>query len=367
MKAVGLIVEYNPLHNGHLYHINEVRKKSNADILIAVISSTFTMRGDLSLFDKFTKAKQALLSSIDLVIELPLVLCMHKADIFAKNAVTLLNLAGAQEIWIGSEENNTSLYEKYYKNNQQIERLTRDEMKDGTSYKTITKKLIPLESNDILGYCYYKAIKDMNLDIELHTIQRVKSNYLDATPSDETVASALAIRRDLNLIDRFTPDYVSKDKDLILCEDKLFLPIKYRIMSSSPFELKEIMFVDEGIEFKLNDIYKFESIDSFIDYLSCKRYSKTRLKRMLIYILLNIKKVDMNQIASQPLDFLRVLGYSFEGRSYLSAIKKKVKLFTNIKYGLNSILDIELKISQILDSIYSKDLTKKEQAAPITV
>ena len=93
MKIVGLITEYNPLHNGHIHHINEVKKLSNADVLITVMSSSFTMRGDLSLFDKFTKTKQALKAGCDIVIELPLIYAIERADIFAKNAVLLLILA----------------------------------------------------------------------------------------------------------------------------------------------------------------------------------------------------------------------------------------------------------------------------------
>ena len=114
MKIVGVIVEYNPLHNGHVHHINEIKKQSNADIIIAVMSSTLTMRGELSLFDKFTKTKQALNNNIDVVIELPFSLGMHKADIFARNSVLLLNLLNVNEIWIGSESNDSTIFEKCY-------------------------------------------------------------------------------------------------------------------------------------------------------------------------------------------------------------------------------------------------------------
>ena len=109
LKIVGLIVEYNPLHNGHIHHINEVKTKSNADLIVAVMSSSFTMRGDLSLFNKFEKTKQALTSGIDLVIELPLVYSIERADIFSDNAVKILNLLNVNEIWIGSENNDISL------------------------------------------------------------------------------------------------------------------------------------------------------------------------------------------------------------------------------------------------------------------
>ena len=84
MKIVGLITEYNPLHNGHVYHYNQVKEKSGADIIISVTSSSFTMRGDLSLFNKFDKTNQALNMGIDLIIELPLIYTIQRGDIFSK-------------------------------------------------------------------------------------------------------------------------------------------------------------------------------------------------------------------------------------------------------------------------------------------
>ncbi|MCR5647827.1 MAG: nucleotidyltransferase family protein, partial [Acholeplasmatales bacterium] len=170
MKVVGLIVEYNPLHNGHIHHINEVKTKSNADIVIAVMSSTFTMRGDLSLFDKFTKTRQALDANIDLVVELPLVYSIERADIFADNAVKILNLLNVNEIWIGSESNDPTIYQKYYDN--KIELDNKDDYYN--SYKN--KSNIDLLPNDLLGYFYFKSIKDNNFNIELKTIKRINSN-----------------------------------------------------------------------------------------------------------------------------------------------------------------------------------------------
>nr|MCR5349769.1 nucleotidyltransferase family protein [Acholeplasmatales bacterium] len=150
MKIVGLITEYNPLHNGHVYHFNEVKKLSNADLVICVTSSSFTMRGDLSLFDKFTKTNQSLNMGIDLVIELPLIYTIQRADIFSKNAVDILNLCNVDEIWIGSEENNIDVYKKYY---EKLKSIDNKEDYD-TSYKT--KANINLLSNDTLGFFYYK-------------------------------------------------------------------------------------------------------------------------------------------------------------------------------------------------------------------
>lgn len=359
MKKVGLIVEYNPLHNGHIHHINEIKKNSNADILIAVMSSSFTMRGDLSIFDKYTKTKQALDSNLDLIIELPLVYAIERADIFALNAIKILNLFNVDEIWIGSENNNIDIYKSYYEESKLI-----DNKNDyNTSYKI--KSNIDLKSNDILGYSYYKAIKDNNFNIELKTIKRIESNYLDIKPISNNITSALSIRNDLSLIDSYTPEFVYNDKDKILDESKLFPYLKYKILSSSPLELKDIFFVDEGLENVLKNIKNYNNLNDFINSLASKRYTKTRIKRMLIYILLNIKKIEINEIYKNDINFIRVLGFNEIGKDYLSKIKKDINVYTNIKNDINLALDIELKTSNLLDMIYNLDLFKKELKGPI--
>lgn len=365
MKIVGTIVEYNPLHNGHVHHINQIKEQSNADIIVAVLSSSFTMRGDLSLFDKFSKTKHALSNNIDLVVELPTALCIQKADIFALNAVLLLNQLNVDEIWIGSEQNDTALYEECYNKLKDKNEYIKEKMKDGLSYKEITNELFPLLSNDLLGYTYYKAIRDNNLNITLKTIKRINSNYLDKVPSSLTITSAMSIRHDLSLLETYTPSYVYNDKKLILNENKLFDFIKYKILSTSKTELKNIFFVDEGLENKLFEIKNFNTLDDFIKHLSSKRYTSTRIKRMLVYILLNITKAEMNSVLEYDLDFVRILGFSANGKNYLSSIKKNTTIYTNIKNNINLILDIELRVSKILDSIYNLDLLSKEQKAPL--
>ena len=355
MKIVGIIVEYNPLHSGHAYHIEEIKRQAKPDLIIACMSSSITMRGDLSIFDKFNKTRQALHNSIDIVIELPMVYALERADIFSKNAVMLLNKLHVDEIWIGSEENNTLLYEKYY------DEFSVASPVNGESYKSASYKDMPFLSNDILGFGYYKAIRDNNYPILLKTIKRNSSNYLDKAPTDRVFASALAIRSNLSLINKYCPSYVSGP---ILDEEKLFPLLKYRILTSTPAELKEIFFVDEGIENKLSDIYSYNSFKGFTSYLTSKRYTSTRIKRMLMYILFNIKKDEINKILGEDIPYLRVLGYSQAGKEYLNKIKKEEVIYTNIKNGLHPSLDIEMRISRVLDQIYNLDLLLQEQKGP---
>lgn len=359
MKVVGTIVEYNPLHNGHIHAITEIRKKSQADILIAVLSGNFTMRGDLSLFDKFEKTKQALKASIDLVIELPFVLCVQNGDRFARNAVQQLYLAGAQELWFGSEMNDPTLYSTCYEQWKTLEaqEKIKEQLSCGKSYKEATASIINLPSNDLLGFCYYKAIQELNYPMTLHTIQRIGS--YNAVKAQE-YASAYAIRQDLSLIKDYCPNFIHPSK--IRDSRVLFLYLKYSILACSTSELKDIFLVEEGIENKLKKLQDFQTYEDFVELLSTKRYTKSRIQRMLSYILFHITKQEIQSIMNYS--YLRILGYSNVGKAYLNSLKKKTEILTNIKEGIHPALDIELKITKLLDMIYSTSTLYLEQKGP---
>ena len=363
LKIVGTIVEYNPLHNGHVYAINKIKEESKADVIIAVMSGDFTMRGELSLFNKFEKTDYALKAGIDLIIELPFVYTVHNADNFAKYSVKLLNEAKVDEIWIGSEGNDSSIFEQYYQkwNNPENQKLIKDKLDQGLSYKAASSEIINLPSNDLLGFSYFKAIKELKLDIKLNTIQRIGTGYYDEAPN--IYASAYAIRKNHSLIKDYCPSYLNISN--IRNEQLLFDYLKYRILSSSTMELKNIFLVDEGLENKLNSINNYQSYDDFVASLTNKRYTKSRIQRMLAYILFNIDKDTMQQILNDENTHIRVLGYSNKGLNYLRTIKKQTTIYTNIKNEYNQVLDITLKISKILDHIYNTNQAKLEAKRPI--
>ena len=364
MKVVGIIVEYNPFHNGHQYHINEVRKKSNADVLIAVMSSSVTMRGELSIFDKFTKTKQALEASCDLVIELPFALACQNSDLFAKHTVKMLANAKVEEIWIGSESNDPKTFEKAYIEftKPDVDDKIKGHMKRGLSYKMATNLIYPLQSNDLLGYSYYKAIIHNNLNIKLKTIARVGDDYLNKKASNNGFASAMAIRGNLELLDKYTPEFVSRSKEFILNDEELFKYLKYQIVSKDTEYLEKLFFAEEGLENKLKEIIKYNDLETFVNALTSKRYTSSRIRRFLMYVLFDITKAEMKSILSNDIDFIRVLGFNENGQAYLSAIKNEINIFTNIKSGDNPILDIEMKLSKILDAIYDLKLVEQEQS-----
>ena len=365
LKIVGTIVEYNPLHNGHAYAISKIKEESKADVIIAVMSGDFTMRGELSLFNKFEKTHQALNIGIDMVIELPFPYTVQNSDLFSEYAIKLLNLCHVNEVWFGSESNNSILYEKYYNawkddsNQLKIKEL----MNTGMSYKMATSTIINLPSNDLLGFSYYKAIKDNNFNMTVHTIQRVGSGYLDENPN--IFASAYSIRKDKSLINEYCPKFINQDN--IRDTNLLFNHLKYQILNNDISTLKNIFLVEEGIENKLKDIYKYNNLEDFINYLISKRYTRSRIQRILLYVLFNISKDMMHTIKVNEPAFIRVLGYNDTGLTYLKQIKKDVSIYTNIKNNQNDILDITIKISKILDLIYDQNLLSLEQSKPIYI
>lgn len=370
MKIVGIIVEYNPLHNGHIYHINNIKKNANPDLIIAVMSGNIVNRGEISVFNKFDKTSLALECGVDIVLELPSIFTIQRADIFARKAIEILNYLNVEEIWIGSEENNISIYKDYYNitHKESYNDKLKEFLNNGFSYKTSSNlaleyfNLKPLLSNDILGLSYYSAILDNKYNIKLHTIKREGNNYLDINNKDY-LSSASSIRNNQDNIKNQVPIFcynLYKEKGF-LDNEKIFNYLKYTILSSN---LSNIFLIDEGFENALKTVYKYNNFNDFLQSLDTKRYTNTRIKRIFLSILFNLNKDEITNLNDLPLDFVRVLGYSSNGKEYLSTIKKDKKIYTNIKEGINKILDIEIRISKILDVIYNTNLLTLEQKGP---
>lgn len=368
MKKIGIVVEFNPLHNGHLYFLNQIKKEPD-DILIAVMSGNLVNRGEINALSKFDRTYLALNYGIDLVLELPSIYAMQSAEVFAKNAIDILNYVGIDELYFGSEIANKYIYNDYIDamNSSKYNLLLKDNLDKGISYKKASNEalkefnLCDLKSNDTLGLFYYKRIIDMNYKINIIPIKRIVSDYLDLSTDDE-IASATAIRYNQENIKMQVPtlSYSLYKEKGFYDNNKIFNYLKYQILSSN--NLSNIFMSDEGIYNKLEEIKKYNNLDSFIDYLVSKRYTKTRIKRILLSTLFNITK---DNIDKSDINYVRVLGYNKKGQNYLNSIKKNTTIYTNIKEGINKALDIELKISKIIDLIYNANLLQLEQKGPI--
>ena len=366
MEIIGIIGEYNPFHNGHIYHINKIKEKYPDSLIILVLNGYFLQRGEISILTKEDKTNIALNHNIDIVIELPFVYGTQSADIFANTAIRLLNELKVNRIIFGSESNdiekltliaNTQLNDKNYDKN------VKEYLDKGYNYPTVMAKALKINNfdflpNDLLGISYIKSILINRYDIQIETIQRT-NDYKDIK-SNNTIISASNIREKLNNnknITKYLPND-SLNKIININNNKLFTLLKYKINTDK--DLSIYLDVDEGIEYRLKKlINKSTNLDNFIYNIKTKRYTYNKINRMLIHILIGLTKKD-NKIVS--LDYLKIIGFNNDGQKYLNSIKKDITLSLNPN---NSLLnEYELKSSLIYDLInntntYSFELSNK--------
>ncbi len=333
METVGIICEYNPFHNGHMYHINKVKSLYPDAIIVLVLGGYFLERGDVSLISKWNKTKIALDYGVDLVLELPLLYGVNSGDYFAHNAVLALNAANVSKIVFGSECNDVEFL-KTIASEQSLESFNfkvKEYLDMGENYPTSLSKAlnVSLSSNDLLGVSYIKAINSINKSIEPVTIKR--TNEYNDLESNEKIVSASNIREMLNNkvnIKEFIPNY---DINFInaVDEKKMFYLLRYRILTDN--SLNSYLGVDEGIENRINKvILEVNTYSELIDKIKSKRYTVSRVKRMLIHILLGIKKEDIEV----PFEKVRILGFNSNGKAYLRKLNCSILVYKmNSRYS----------------------------------
>ena len=368
MKALGIVVEYNPLHNGHKYHFEEAKRITGADIVIAVMSSSFVQRGEPAIINKEERVKLALELGVDLVIELPFLYTVENADYFAYGAIHLLNELKVDCICFGSETGNTEEFLRKYDISSiaqpHLDFLVHDYMDQGMSYPAaFSKALKDIDSfmldepNDILGYAYMNVIKSNNMNIEVHTIKR-DGDYSSDILSN-TLPSAKAIRHSLvnnEDVSSYVPFNISNMKYTYL--EDYFDILKYKLVTSSHEQIASIHLVTEGIEYLLKDkIIESNSMEEFIKKCTSKRYTAARIKRIIIHILVGTNKKEAKEILASKPPYARILGINKKGQEYLSIKRKSIKIpvlnrFKGKEYAL---LQLEKKASYVYYCKYDKE------------
>lgn len=357
MKSIGIICEYNPFHNGHVYHINKVKEMFPDYVIILVMSGNFTQRGDASLISKWDKTEIAL-NYVDLVVELPFVFSAQSADVFAKGAISILNNLNVEAIIFGSECNNIQELKEVVKvqKKKKYNSLVKDYLNNGLNYPTAMSKavynlsgIIINSPNDLLGLSYMKEIEKTN--IKAITIKRT-NDFHDKTLNK--IASATAIREALKNkknIKKFVPKETLKYMKNIKFTEDYFPLLKYKIISS---DIKQYLDVDEGIENRIkNYILEAKSLEDLISKVKNKRFTYNKIKRMFIHILCGFTKEEAKK--NKEIKYIRVLGFNNKGRKYLKEIKKNnIPVITSYKKDLE-MLQIENRVSLI----YNNDLDYK--------
>lgn len=374
--SIGIICEYNPFHNGHLYQINEIKKIYPDSTIICVMSSSFTERGDISILNKWDKTEIALKYGIDLVIELPFVFSSQSADIFAKGATNILNHLKVDKLIFGSETNDIGLLNKLVDiqlNNKNYDKLVKEYLDKGYNYPTaMSKSLYDLskikidQPNDILGISYIKELKKLKSNIEVETIKR--TNDYHSTSLNNSIASATSIRLALQNnknIKKYVPELTYKClKNIKNFDNNYFSLLKYKILSTQDLTIYQT--VDEGIDTRIKKyINECNTLDELINKIKTKRFTYNRIKRMLTHIICSFTKEEANNI---EIEYIRILGFNNKGRNYLKNIKKNISIpiITGYKNNNSKILNIEYRVTTIYSCIVNNnELIKKELNKPI--
>ncbi|MBM7835129.1 nucleotidyltransferase [Clostridium sardiniense] len=375
MNLTGIITEYNPFHLGHKYHLEKAIEDTNADGIVSVMSGNFMQRGNPAIIDKYNRAKMAVLNGVDLVLELPLVYSLSSAENFAYGGVKLLNsLNCIDNIYFGSEsgeiEDLISIAQilkdepKNYKDRLKIE------LDKGLPFHTARLNAlnslllssniseILSSSNNILAIEYIKALLKLDSDIKPFTLKREGSNYNDISLS-KTFSSATSIREtlkdnfDVNIIKNSIPteslkvitELNEKNYNFVF-EESLFPFLKYKLLTNAE-SIKSISDVSEGLDNKiLKEIINCNSLKELILKSKSKRYTYTRISRILSKVFIGFENFPIEAIQTSDITYIRPLAFNKKGAKILKSIKEnsEINILTKIpRHISNNMLQLDLQ------------------------
>ena len=366
MKKIGIICEYNPFHNGHLYHIEKIKEMFPDSCIVLVMSGNFTERGEISLINKWNKTKIALNHNIDLVLELPFPFACESADTFASGAIRILSYFNVDYLVFGSECNDINLFYELANiqlNNQDYDYLVKEYLNQGYNYPTsMSKALEDLSDykikspNDLLGLSYVKQIILQESNIIPKTIKRTNDYHSETITS--SITSATSIRKALEQdedIKNYVPEDVLEYLPTKNFQKQFFKLLKYKLISEID-ELDKYMDVSEGIDNRIKKcILKCQTYDELIENIKTKRYTYNRLNRMFIHILTNYTKEKSQKF--KIMNYIKVLGFNKKGSDLIKEIKKEdfIPIITNYSDLDNPMLDYELQVAFIYNMIMNKE------------
>lgn len=347
MKISGIICEYNPFHNGHLYHIKETRK-NGATHIVAVMSGNFVQRGDTALMDKLERARLAVRSGVDLVIELPVQYCLSSAENFAAGAVHLLESLGVvEELSFGSECGDT---EKLRKAMETVELTAlskandiRSIMEKGYTYPRALSSVINgidpeaaeiiSEPNNLLAIEYMRSLKNITSGMAPFTIKRTSAMH-DAEMPEDGFASASFIRdklaagKSVSSISEYTTQIwtdaiaAAKSKGEIASLSRLERVLLYKLRSTTTDEIAQISDVGQGLEHRIYGARMAGSLDELLFTVKTKRYTMSRIRRIMLALLIGIKKTDMEKLPP----YGRILAFNERGKEILAQAKGTARI-----------------------------------------
>lgn len=357
MQIIGIVTEYNPFHNGHLYQIQKIKEMYPDSVIIVAMSGNYTMRGEISVLDKWNKTNIAINNGIDIVLEIPFIFSNQSSDIFSYAALKMLNEFKIEKLVFGSETNNIdllSLASSVQIDNKKFDLLVKDYMSKGYNYpSSIGKSIYELtgikikESNDILGVSYIKEILKNKYNIKPISIKR--TNNFKTNTKKSNIISAYEIREFLNKnesIKEYVPNNITPYIKKVDYE-KLFNLIKYKVISEKN-SLNKYHLIDEGIENRIYEgVIKCDNYDDLVKYISNKRVTINKVNRILINIFVGLTK---EEASNKELSYIKILGLSKNGKKYYSKIKKDINIKVCNKFE-KEVMNTELKASYLYSII----------------
>lgn len=374
--VLGIIAEYNPFHNGHLYHILKSKELTKDDYVIVLIGGNFTQRGEGSIVDKWTKAEMAIAGGADLVIELPSLYSVSSAENFADGAVKILNsLKVVDHLSFGAECQELNklniIANVLYEEPKDFKAFLNDELSKGISFpkarenailsylQDFSYKNILSEPNNILGIEYLKALKKQDSFIQPVTIKRQEAEHNNNMfSSSSRFASGSAIRSacispNIDQLQKYMPEdsfYLLEDclkkgnyvKDLSAFDKEIL----YTLRRMTIADIANLPDVSEGLEYAIKDAANScNSVVELLTLIDTKRYTKTRLQRILLYAILGITKDDM-QLSKKVTPYIRILGFNENGKKIISEASRrnpKLNLITSPKKFMDGSSNKNLK------------------------
>lgn len=352
MTVNGIIAEYNPFHNGHLYQLGQSRRLTGADYTVVVMSGDFVQRGAPALCDKHTRAHMALSCGADLVLELPASYAVASAEYFAAGAVSLLDRLGViSHLCFGSECGSTealnqvaavllaepddylSALKQLLKQGKTYPDARAEALRQCRPELSGDSKLLS-SPNNILGIEYIKALLRQNISIRPVTIKRLGNGYHDRS-AGAPFCSALAIRQ--ALFSGASPEFFAGqmpeeaagllgswlDTHAPMQNERLSLPLYYKLLSESSRGFSAYLDVSPALSERiLNHLGEYRGFADFCNLLKTKELTYTRISRCLLHILLNIKKEEMPSSGTPFIPYARVLGFRKSAAPLLTAISK---------------------------------------------
>lgn len=361
MNVTAIISEYNPLHKGHLYHIETAKKETGAEFVIAIMSGNFVQRGTPAIMDKYVRAEAALKSGVDLVLELPVMYATASAEYFALGGVALANTLGCvTHLSFGSEYGQADKFMEAARllteEPEEMKIPLKEALKEGLSYPAARAYAVKVshpeladildKPNNILGVEYCKALLKLKSNIIPHTLKRQGQDYHSET-ADAGFASATGIRKlleddSLETSDLLKAQLAPAAYDLLdthmghspLTEDDFSMLLRYKLITENRAHLTEYFGVNRELS---NRIYKhlndFESFSSFAEELKTKNITRTAINRALLHILLDVKASDVQAVTKRGcVDYIRVLGFRKEAAGLLKKFSDipETPLITNL-------------------------------------